>query len=110
MQALFPTLICVYNIQTRRTACAFLYMQVATVIMNFTTSVAWFRNPRELGLLPDVGHDFFGEFPEHVTVNLSGKEVVLESSAMSDNIILFLAVLTVAYFVRKPNFSDIFRR
>lgn len=59
--ALFPTLLAMHNIQTRRTAAAFLYMQCATVLMNFVTSIAWYRNPRELGILPDVGHDMVGE-------------------------------------------------
>ncbi|GMI15330.1 hypothetical protein TrVE_jg10028 [Triparma verrucosa] len=108
--ALFPTLLAMHNIQTRRTAAAFLYMQCATVLMNFVTSIAWYRNPRELGLLPDVGHDIAGEFPQHLHFELFGRDITVESSSISDNIILTLAVVTGAYFFRKPNSSDIFRR
>jgi len=105
--AIFPTLLGVFSVQTRRTSLAFLYMQVCTVLMNFVTSIAWYRNPRELRNLPDVGHDLFPMPKEHYSIFGYGQ---FETSAVSDNIILTLAVATVFKFGQRANFGDIFRR
>jgi len=68
--------------------------------MNFTTSIAWYRNPRELGLLPDLGHDLLGDVPEVIKTTVFGKEIEFEATSMSDNVILSLLVLTVVKFFR----------
>jgi hypothetical protein len=105
--AVFPTLLGCLSVQTRRTSVAFLYMQVATVIMNAVTSVAWYRNAGKLGNLPDIGHDLFPEPPEHYSIFGYGQ---FETKAASDNIILSLAVATVLKFGFRSDFGDIFRR
>mmetsp|Transcript_9530 Transcript_9530/g.19396 ORF Transcript_9530/g.19396 Transcript_9530/m.19396 type:complete len:420 (-) Transcript_9530:69-1328(-) len=108
--AVGPTLIGMYYVDTRRTAGAFLFMQIATCLMNFTTSVAWYRNPRELGLLPYIGHDILGEVPEVIHTSIFGKEIEFHAESMSDNLILTLLVLTIVQFSRDPDRGDIFRR
>lgn len=101
-----PTIIGLKHVKTRRTAAAFLFFEIATLMMNISTSVAWYRNPRELGILPDFGHDFFGELPEKYM--LGGFEFY--SAGICDNLILSLTVLTVVFAALQPNGMDIFRR
>ncbi|CAK4634892.1 unnamed protein product [Aphanomyces euteiches] len=41
----------------RRTAASLVYFELATFCMCYSNSLAWFRNPKNLLPLPDLGHD-----------------------------------------------------
>ena len=104
-----PTLFYLKPVSTRRTAAAFLYFELCTLLMNISSSIAWYRNPRELGTLPDLGHDMIGTGdnpPEYYRI--FGFDVA--SEGICDNLILTLAVMTVVFAAYQPNGSDIWRR
>jgi hypothetical protein len=100
------------SVEAKRTSVAWLYMQTATLLMNFVSSVAWYRNPRELGTLPDIGHDILGEHTGLITFNLPVLEtqISFEASKISDNLILSLLVFTAIFVGSQKNWLDITKR
>ena len=99
-----PVIILIRNVNTRRTGFAVLYMFTASVVMNLATSLAWYRNPRELGSLPDVTHDLFPDVSGPVTHKLPYVgEVEFNWSEIMDNTLLLEFAATVIFmFNLKP--------
>ena len=109
---LTPVALCLSDVNYRRTGFALLYFECATLIMNLSTSVAWYRNPKKLGSLPDMSHDFFPNLHEDTIhdVPLFGP-VEFCWTKILDNLILFLALSGILFLLNMPrNRQDVLRR
>ncbi|OQS04254.1 hypothetical protein THRCLA_03497, partial [Thraustotheca clavata] len=78
----------------RRVAASLLYFELGTFVMCWSNSLAWYRNPKNLLPLPDLGHDLFPEW-KHLPIN---QHVYHEEAEKIPDIVMAILTITTTIF------------
>ncbi|EQC41999.1 hypothetical protein SDRG_00846 [Saprolegnia diclina VS20] len=78
----------------RRVAASLLFFELGTFVMCWSNSLAWYRNPKNLLPLPDLGHDVFPEW-KNLAIN---EHVYHEEAEKIPDIIMGILTITTTIF------------
>ncbi len=108
--AALPAFFAVRHRHSRRLCAAMVYCEIGSLLMSFSVSIAWFRNPKNLKPLPDIGHDILQEWKEVHLPHSSYSLVSLEGRVVPDVFLLIMTVATLSFIFKQKLKWVILRR